>query len=154
MSQPLNIDKTEQNRTITSINSAGLKPYRLLINVERCVLRVKLGGHWAFRDFSFFWQRVFDECRANGLASALVMFQFSEKMSIQDSYAMARKATEIFSGQGIQLAVVDMNRCSFVSPGFWSRASENESFSTFVQDLAEAEAWLDKTTLECSIQES
>jgi hypothetical protein len=82
------------------------------------------------------------------------MFQFSKKMSIQESHALAGRAIEIFSGQGIQLAIVDINRCSFASPGFWNRVSGNESFSTFFQDMAESEAWLDKKILESSNKES
>lgn len=154
MSQPDDFPKKKQSRTITTINRAGLRPYRLHIDIEGQQLRVKLDGHWAFRDSNSFWQRIFDECRANSLNFAVVMFQFSKKMSIQESHALAGRAIEIFSGQGIQLAIVDINRCSFASPGFWNRVSGNESFSTFFQDMAEAEAWLDKKVLEFSNKES
>lgn len=154
MNQPDNFSKNEQKRTLTSINRAGLRPYRLHICIERAQLRVKLGGHWAFRDSNFLWQRISDECRAGGLDSALVMFQFSEKMPTRESYALAERATEILSGQGIRLAIVDMNRRSFTSPGFWGRASGNGSFSTFFQDLTEAEAWLDKRVAEYLMDES
>ncbi|GAV20047.1 hypothetical protein MMIC_P1008 [Mariprofundus micogutta] len=129
-----------QNR---SINRSGAISYRLLINQEDDVLRVKLSGQWAYRDSKAFWAMVVRKSQARGLNKVLVMFQLVDSISIQQACELARSASIAFRDQNIRLAVADCNKRSFPNISFWQMAADGSNSSQLFEQMNDAEQWLE-----------
>ncbi|MFQ5519591.1 MAG: hypothetical protein ACE5E3_06290, partial [Mariprofundus sp.] len=94
------------NRAI-SINRSGAAAYRILINQEADLLRVKLMGQWAYRDSKAFWSMVLREANARKLDRALVMFQLSKPFTVKQSMDLVMDANRVFDESDIRLAVLN-----------------------------------------------
>jgi len=125
-----------------SISRSGSTPYHILINQEAGVLRVKLGGHWAYRDSKAFWAMVMRESISRSLQKALVMFQLSEPLSLKQACELAVSANSTFLDHGLCMAVVDSNRRSFPNTAFWQLATADSFTSALFNQQNDAEQWL------------
>jgi len=130
-------------RTLTYINSSGEYPYRLLINLEDHILRVKISGQWPYRDPAMFWNRIAGECRSNAIDRVLVMFQLTQPVDIRKTYALASEASELVERESIRMAVVDVSQRSFVNPKLWHSATTSGEAMMLFDDIESARSWLD-----------
>ena len=126
-----------------SISRSGSTPYHILINQEENLLRVKLSGHWAYRDSKAFWAMVVREALSRSLQKALVMFQLSEPLTLKQACELAGSAKSTFLEHDIYMAVVDSNRRSFPNAAFWQLETNGAFSSALFNQLSDAEQWLD-----------